>query len=340
MDFKEILDLIQHKNKRVSQRATCILLHLKDALSTAEISSIMGISQRTVQRYIKNYHKAGINSITEETRGRKKIVAHSIIQDLLKESPLKHGFLLDTWYPHMLQIETKASYSTCRRILEQSAFTRKETAASINSRDLQNYLEDADEITSEIWLIHVFKLGNDEGKVEFKTVRYTKDFYCFIAINIGCSSNDRVDPSLSHLPLHISSVKSFSRSLRIRGKFQDEFRKKYHLFIQNTIDYIHDNVEAPIHLLMYTTPSNQSALFHFQRDQKQTSIQKSDVKAYLLKNRPTTGFYAIQSFEKRMKIAFSKIRRTDTESIKKHKEMIDKNINKTIPKITTHFWKS
>ncbi|WP_215178581.1 hypothetical protein [Paenibacillus albidus] len=91
---------------------------------------------------------------------------------------------------------------------------------------------------------------------------------------------------------------------------------------------------------MYTTPRNQSALFHFQRDKKQTSIQKSEVKAYLLKNRPTTGFYAIQSFDRRMKIAFSKIRRTDTESIKKHKEMIDKNIIKTIPKITTHFWKS
>ncbi|MFD1775437.1 helix-turn-helix domain-containing protein [Paenibacillus rhizophilus] len=347
MGIEVLIQLKQSNNKRASLRATCILMYLKDGYSTTKISKEMGISQRSVQRYIRDFQQNGINRIQQENRGRKRLIIPEDISKLIEESPLKYDFILNKWLPSMLQTQTgSSSYLECNKVLFEHYKenpSKSVEALSTDLKGLRKHLE-LHSLADSVWLVHGFKLGNDRGKRGTVNVHYLIDYYCFFAINLNHYSEgdncqeDEPTESLSKKP-YLFSISPFSRSAKNSLQRETNFRELYASFFHNIIEYSFENFEHSMHLLLLPTQKNKSVLYRFRISEKYKSTDKPRVEAHFLNSNLKNGYKHLQYLESELKRDFSGIRTIDEPSIDALHRRAEKEICLIAPELTTLFRK-
>ena len=154
-------------------RLLAIKYHLS-GFSTAEISNKIGISMRSVQRYVKEFTEDSSSLLSKRPPGNRNALSPSQQQELnrdLSHSPRDFGFTLPNWNPPTLTVHLETKYGikmteeTCRLLLKKKR--GKVASSKLKHLPLHKLKVDFNEsinrlifeLHSDVWLFGQFYVG-------------------------------------------------------------------------------------------------------------------------------------------------------------------------------------
>lgn len=172
--------LIEQNLKNSERRKLEAIRYNLEGLETNQIAERINISQRSVERYIKEYKEKGIKEIVSGKKSSyKRKISKEVLERLkvdLKKSPTEFRFVELKWNNKILNRYLKSDYSikvsleTCRKLLlkEQAVTENKESTESI--RDVINDLI-ADK-NNNVWYVDELYIGVRKYKIRGKAKAY------------------------------------------------------------------------------------------------------------------------------------------------------------------------
>ncbi|QNK57429.1 helix-turn-helix domain-containing protein [Paenibacillus sp. PAMC21692] len=154
-------------------RLLAIKYHLS-GYSTIEISNKIGISMRSIQRYVNEYTEDSNSLFSKRSPGNRKSLSPSQQKELnldLSCSPQDFGFTLPNWNPQILSVHLETKYGikmteeTCRLLLKKQR--GKSASSKLKHLPLHKLKVDFNEninrlvyeLHSDVWIFGQFYVG-------------------------------------------------------------------------------------------------------------------------------------------------------------------------------------
>ena len=134
-DIENIDEKLSNSKLRKSEKRKLeAIKYYLEGMKTIEIEEKLGVSIRSIQRYIKEYKKSSTGEVKEEKNKKVKILSEDMskLTECIKLSPIKFRFAVDEWNCSMLRsflikdFSIKVSEGYCRTILSQNEYYGKE----------------------------------------------------------------------------------------------------------------------------------------------------------------------------------------------------------------------
>jgi transposase len=267
MNIEELEIMMNSDNKEIRSRAFCLLLRLRDKLSTKEVAASAGVSQRTVERYVKQFKES--RNLLPKLSGRPS--ALSELDNMLDQSPIHYGYLLDKWTPQILQNETGITYSSCRRVLEKAGQLGSINDAILQLREekrLSSLLQKKSNQEEQLWFTHSFQIGDDRGRKPKGLIDYVKQFHCFISVSM-------------FEPYFLVDIQAITTRTMGDDSPRNTHLRHYRLFLLKVCNFVLEQFDTSTKLLFPWTPINRSVVATVKSDlqafeqQQQNEKQKS-----------------------------------------------------------------
>jgi DNA-binding CsgD family transcriptional regulator len=263
MDLDQLESLLEHEDIDIRLRSRCILLRLRDGLKIKEIAQTLQISQRTVERYLKQFRENGVTAPGSAGRPSKL----PLIDELLSKPPYQYGYLLENWTVQMIQIETGADPHNSRRAIEQAGCLGSINDAILsygNKKSVPKLLHRLLENGEQLWFTKSFRLGDDKGRKPKGHIGYKIDFYCFLSISLS-------EPDFL---VRIHSISSMPR--KDDDSLQMKVLERYNSFIQHVCENLFNQYNSSAKLLLTWTPINRSVISIVKSDRQAIEQEKRE----------------------------------------------------------------
>ncbi|MEC0371133.1 helix-turn-helix domain-containing protein [Paenibacillus chibensis] len=176
MDVRDCIEreLLNDGIPKYKRNRLLAIRYYLDGTASSEISMRLGVSLRSVQRYIKEFVEVGHDHFLERRPpGNLALLSQSqkdeLIQDL-GESPTKFGYALTEWTPATLALyiedkfEVIISLESCRTILRENFYENISSLRSIDSEDVEEMfkreiIQNLTEPETAVWIFGQFYVG-------------------------------------------------------------------------------------------------------------------------------------------------------------------------------------
>ena len=183
-DLEIINEKLKNTNLRKSQRRKLeAVKYYLEKMEIKEIKEKVGVSIRSIQRYIKEYKNTGIYEIINEKNSKVKISSDDMskIKEYINKSPIEFRFAVDEWNCDMLKrflkadLKIKVSKEYCRKILcENEYYGKNNREEDIIRKKIEKIINDK---KNSIWYLDKLYIG--KRKLFSKTI----DAYFLISFN-------------------------------------------------------------------------------------------------------------------------------------------------------------